>query len=823
MVLLVLDRKQNDNRNGNGSRNDQKLSPADKILLQLVTASAEDREKLIMSWCEERKLIFYTNESKNKFRVNPTYASQAQKLQMERKMDEMINLNLLNKKGSQADFDDPEFLSKLEQVNTKHYTECFQELFKDCVEESERTKSIEELTNLLIEKNKARIFEGEIRINSKNMREAYVSNASGGKDVCITGIILRKYALNGDIVKILVKNDIVDENEDEADVESEEGALDETINSESELENTLEKVDESKLKAKAKIEISKCHGCVLEIVKKIHTRQTIGTFNNVKAKKKLFLNFTPRDTRIPLISVLKSSADELKVNILQDVLYLVEIIGNWGEQPYGKIVKEIGKKNDLEVENLAILLQNNLNPQPYSNEILEKLPKEPFEIPAKELEYRMDLRKKCIFSIDPETARDLDDAVSCEVLPNGNLEIGVHISDVTYFMKENSELDDIVKEKATTIYLVNTVYHMLPVPLCLLCSLLPGSDKLAYSVFWEMKEDTAEILSTKFYRSIINNCAQLSYNHAQAIIENPGKDWNADTDSIVEFPSIHNGFTVNDVAFVIEKLQGIALLLRRKRIENGALRIDQPKLSFQLHENTGFPISFWKYEIKDSNRLIEEFMLLANISVAKFIHDKFPDSSILRQHSAPREGTVKKLIKNLSKHGFDINTGSSKDISESIVSIVHQAEFPDAANAVVNVLASKVMQRAKYFCSFDISDEGAFWHYALSIPIYTHFTSPIRRYADILVHRVLSAALEYEAPPNNPPQELQRLANVSNIQKYNAKLAGEDSSNLYFRMFVEQVKELHMRAGVVGVFSYNLEVVLIETGHVLKVYYKVSL
>lgn len=161
------------------------------------------------------------------------------------------------------------------------------------------------------------------------------------------------------------------------------------------------------------------------------------------------------------------------------------------------MVKCIGKVNSLDSENTAILLKHNLDPMPYSEEIIASVPQVPFEIPISEFAYREDLRKKCIFSIDPDTARDLDDAMSCEVLSNGNWEVGVHISDVSFFLKENDPLDLLVKEKATTIYLVNQVYHMLPLPLCLLCSLLPGADKMAYTIFWEISPENAEILSTR--------------------------------------------------------------------------------------------------------------------------------------------------------------------------------------------------------------------------------------------------------------------------------------------------------------------------------------
>ena len=249
----------------------------------------------------------------------------------------------------------------------------------------------------------------------------------------------------------------------------------------------------------------------------------------------------------------------------------------------------------------------------------------------------------------------------------------------------------LVKEKATTIYLVDNVYHMIPVPLCLLCSLLPGSDKLAYSVFWEMNEETAEVLSTRFTRSIVNSCAKLSYDHAQMIIENP-TDWN---DKQEDFPEIHNNFTIDDIANVTLKLQKLALILRNNRKEKGALKINQPKLAFSFSKDSDVPTGFFKYPMKDSNRLIEELMLLSNISVAKFIFEKFPLISLLRNHNPPNSNGIQKLMQNFMKFGVEMDMTSSRTISESIEKIVGSAPSTDAMNAVINCLTSKTMTRAK--------------------------------------------------------------------------------------------------------------------------------
>lgn len=311
-------------------------------------------------------------------------------------------------------------------------------------------------------------------------------------------------------------------------------------------------------------------------------------------------------------------------DLYKNILFVAKMV-NWKEVKYadGLLTENLGLKGDLKVESLAILREFCLDATPYGDDIKKFLPPTT-DLPAKELTYRDDLRKQCIFTIDPATARDLDDAVSCKALDNGNFEVGVHISDVSFYLEENTKLDNLVRKKATTIYMVNSVYHMLPLELCLQCSLLPGEDKLTFSVFWEMT-NKGEVISHRVSRSVINSCAQLSYEHAQKMIDDPDKIWSVD-----ELPEIYNGFTPKNISEVVNNLQGIAVCLREKRKQAGSLKIDQIKLSFRLDPLSGEPQEFFVYENKPSHRLIEEFMLLANMTVAQTIFEAFPDLAFLR-------------------------------------------------------------------------------------------------------------------------------------------------------------------------------------------------
>jgi DIS3-like exonuclease 2 len=565
-------------------------------------------------------------------------------------------------------------------------------------------------------------------------------------------------------------------------------------------------------------------GFVIDIVRRVNSRQFVGTLLPGRAAK-----MQPRDPKLPQVEVVFATLKQKMELALdsQNTLLLAEVKSWSDDKPVAEIVQVIGKVDDLAAETKAILLQNNLDVAEYSQELIDTLPSSlDYKISDEEVGRRQDLRGRCIFTIDPLTAKDLDDALSCRTLDNGNFEVGVHISDVSHFLKEESDLDTIVKDKATSIYLANYVFHMLPRQLCMLCSLLPGADKLAFTVFFEMTAE-GEVVATHFTKSVLNSCTQLAYEHAQDMIEHPEKEFDAD-----DLPPIHHGYPAGEISRVVNQLHQLSLKLRAKRMAAGALKIDQPKLSFRLNPENGRPEGYCVYPIQDSNRMIEDFMLLANQTVADYIFKKFPNISVLRCHQPPNPQGIAKLKQFFAKHLMDFGIETSRDIQESIAGIVEGAENVEAAKAVVNVLASKPMTRARYFCSgvsepeAETSGGGSeipamFSHYALSIPIYTHFTSPIRRYADVLVHRVLAAAIGCDEVPARDPDTLQALANRCNVQKYNAKIAGEESSALYFQHYVQSKKALRMKASVMGVYPYNLEVVLMETGDVVKVFYKV--
>ncbi|KAJ6640644.1 DIS3-like exonuclease 2, partial [Pseudolycoriella hygida] len=635
--------------------------------------------------------------------------------------------------------------------------------------------AIESFVKSLIQANLGRIVEGDIRVNEYDNTEAYMTNEDDDRDIYFSSTLIRQCAFHGTRVKAFA----------------------------------FTEDDRTPMKEVVKRIV---RGFVVEILDDQSRKQIVGKFDLNRTNSSTIV-IVPDDRRLPRFKIDKSSDVMLSSNAIvpqANTLYLVKL-DYWKEKkPYASLIEEIGKADELETGNRAVLLKNSLNPTVFSESILSALPKEPFVIPATEYNSRENLTKECIFTIDPSTAKDLDDAVSCTKLESGNFEVGVHISDVSYFINENSELDNVIKDQATTIYLVNKVYHMLPRQLCDLCSLLPGQDKLTFSVFWEVTPK-AEIVSTRFAKTIINSCSKFAYEHAQLMIDQPDKEFEEGN-----LPTIHR-FTSREVCEKINMLNELATILRKKRFENGCISINQKKIIFDLNDD-GEPIAFRPDDRGESNFLIEEFMLLANQSVARFIFDKFPNIAVLRNHAPPKPNMMTELVAKLETLNYKMNVSSAKTVADSIAKIIRSAGNNEALIAVLNSMIAKPMVRAEYVCSGHINNAKGLRHYALSIPIYTHFTSPIRRYPDILVHRLLAAALNIAPIPTRSPSELRQITRNCNDQKYNAKLAGEDSTNLYFLHYLRLVGPIKMRAAIKELSKgTDLHIMLIDSGHNIRV------
>lgn len=622
------------------------------------------------------------------------------------------------------------------------------------------------------------LISGVIRINHRNYKEAYVSSPCGEeKDIVISGLKDRNRSLEGDEVIVSLYLD------------------------------DLKKKDSFQK-----------NGKVVYIQDYVHPRLCVGHLQPRKKALNTYVVFSPKDSRIPRLKIPVSTLPEeyiVNPDKYDNIIFQAKIT-KWMEvsMAEGVILGMIGPAGELEVETVALLLENNIDARPYTEDFRQYYPALPFVIPEEEFAKREDLRSECIFTIDPLTAKDLDDAVSLKHLPNGNFEVGIHISDVTYFVQYDTPLDVAVRSKATSVYLVQRVYHMLPEELCLICSLLPGQDKLAFSVIYEITPN-AEVVSHRFTLSIIRSCAKFAYEHAQAIIDNPNKVWNKE-----DFPPISNGFGPADCVDIIKNLYKLSVIMRKRRFENGALRIDQPKLYFELDPDTGIPVKWNIQELKEANRLIEEFMLLANQSVAQHIYKAYPTLAFLRSHMPPHVYSMKFLAEKLSLFGIHLDIQSAGGIHSSLMKY-ETFETNDiyawARRTVMNSLCAKVMKRARYFCA-EGDDEANFHHYALNVPFYTHFTSPIRRYPDIMVHRLLAASLGMAPEPTWNNDFTKSVARNCNIQKNSAKVAGEQSSLLYLSLFLSHKGPIETFAAVFDVKDRSFDVILYGFCTTLRIY-----
>ncbi|XP_073947319.1 DIS3-like exonuclease 2 [Choristoneura fumiferana] len=660
-------------------------------------------------------------------------------------------------------------------------------------------------------KNKT-LVEGVLRINPKQFTHAYVSSSDRDEqDILIDGIKNRNRALEGDIVVVELVTECMNDDDDESENSKIDTSLDTINDGENAVSNSSNISNDpvhSRPDAKQK------RGRVVYLKEKVHNRTCIGVLKLMADKNRQKALFVPRDHRIPRLNIpFTSWPDNFYQNSksYENTLFLAKII-DWFDLRFatGKIIQSIGQSGDMITETKAILAQTDLDVTPFGREYRHLYPRLDYKIPEEEILLREDCRKLCIFSIDPSNCRDIDDAVSCRKLDNGNYEIGVHISDVSFFLTESTELDEKVAEKATTIYLVDKAYHMLPEELCMLCSLFPGVDKLAFSVFWEITEN-AEVLSHRFAKTVIHSCSQLAYEHAQAILEDR-------EDAEISFPETYNGYQYKDIYETIKILGKIGAKFRQNRFENGALRIDQPKVAFHLNPFDGLPKSFWIYESKESHQLIEEFMLLANMTVAARIYKDHPNLAFLRCHPPPSGYMLKQLAKALKPMGIDLEISTAGDLQRSLLPYVAPDNVDKGRAMVLSMLCAKPMARAKYFCVDGVEDDD-FHHYALNVPLYTHFTSPIRRYADIIVHRLLAASLSCKGSPRWEVDKIRMIAAQCNKQKYNAKKAGELSTELYTLKYIEMHSPIVTDAVVVEVREKYIDVIIVAMGLNRRIYF----
>jgi ribonuclease R len=392
-------------------------------------------------------------------------------------------------------------------------------------------------------------------------------------------------------------------------------------------------------------------------------------------------------------------------------------LSDWPESaknPIGIVKHVLGNQGENNTEMNAILAQYGF-PLEFPPQVEREANAIPEEIPAAEIAKRKDFRKVLTFTIDPADAKDFDDAISYQKLPNGNHEIGVHIADVSHYVIQGTDLDKEAYSRATSVYLVDRVIPMLPERLSNgVCSLRPHEDKLCFAAVFELDEQ-ANIQSEWYGRTVIHSDRRFSYEEAQEVIENKEGDY----------------------AQEILKLNELAYILRDRKFKNGAISFESTEVKFKLDE-AGKPIGVYVKERKDAHKLIEDYMLLANRKVAEFIAKKTKGKDkltfVYRVHDSPNMETLNTFATFASRFGYKINTKSDKEIAKSLNNLMADVEGKKEQN-ILTSLAIRSMAKAIYSTKKTS-------HYGLAFEYYTHFTSPIRRYPDVMAHRLLQTYLD---------------------------------------------------------------------------------
>ncbi|KAK9457241.1 hypothetical protein V1511DRAFT_455280 [Dipodascopsis uninucleata] len=465
--------------------------------------------------------------------------------------------------------------------------------------------------------------------------------------------------------------------------------------------------------------------------------------------------------------------------------------------PEGHYIRTLGDIESKEAETEALLLEYDVQYQQFTQSVLDCLPKEghDWRVPEDKGEPlwqgRRDLRDLLICSIDPPNCQDIDDALHARLLPNDNIEVGVHIADVSHFVKPDTPMDAEAASRGTTVYLVDKRIDMLPVLLGTdLCSLKPNVERFAFSAIWEMTQQ-GDIVSTNFTKSVIKSKEAFSYEQAQLRIDDKTQK-----DPLTESMRI---------------LLRLSKILKQKRMDAGALNLASPEVKVQTESETSDPMDVEVKQLHETNSLVEEFMLLANISVAAKIYEAFPQSAMLRRHAPPPATNFEVLADQLRVcKNMVLRTDTSRALANSLDACVDKNE--PYLNTLIRIMATRCMLAAEYFCSGTMT-YAEFGHYGLASPIYTHWTSPIRRYADIVAHRQLAAAIHYEPlhPSLRDKPKLEFICHNINQRHRNAQFAGRASVEYYVGQALKQ-RDSDAEGYVMKVFSNGFVVFVPQFG-----------
>ena len=478
----------------------------------------------------------------------------------------------------------------------------------------------------------------------------------------------------------------------------------------------------------------------------------------------------------------------------QKVLVKVVEWQSKAECPTGKVIEILGDAGDHQTEINAILDNYGL-PYNFKKEVEDYANELDTSITKEEIKKRRDMRKILTFTIDPKDAKDFDDALSFQILANGNFEVGIHIADVSHYLKEGTILDDEAYQRATSVYLVDRVVPMLPEVLSNnACSLRPLEEKYTFSAVFELN-DKAELINQWFGRTVTYSDARFSYEEAQYIIENKNID-------IPKHIALNKKAykTTHQIKDAVLNLDKLAKILREKRMNNGAISFDKVEVKFNLSPSNT-PKGVYFKTSKDANKLIEEFMLLANKKVAEYVGKQSPKKTfIYRVHDVPDQQKLESLQRVVSQFGHQLNLKQTNQISSALNKLLSNVVGKKEQN-LVDTLTIRCMSKAEY-STHNIG------HYGLSFDYYSHFTSPIRRYPDVMVHRLLQHSLDGNSSVSETSFE-EKCKHSSAMENLATK-AERDSIKYMQIKYMQDKKDTTFVGVISGVTEWGMYVEIIE-------------
>lgn len=660
------------------------------------------------------------------------------------------------------------------------------------------------------------LIRGTLRVNKRNRSDAYVTSDDLESDIYICGSRDRNRALEGDVVAIKlvdVEKVLREKKEKEEAKLARNGGKVPTRRPDEEDENEIifggdEDIDKVK---------PKYSGVVVAILERAQNQVFSGSLTLMRPNNKRSQDdksdeskeaprivwFKPTDKRVPLIAIpIEQAPEDFVTNAVDyENKLFVGSIKRWpitSLHPFGTLERELGVIEDLNVQTKALLADNNAAMSDFNDAVKACLPQTPFELSEIEIAQRRDLRSQRVFTIDSNGTKIQDDAISVQRLGDETFEISVHVADVSAFIEPHSPLDKEARARASSVDLVHHIVPLVPEALTQeITNLSPNQDRLALSVIWKISKE-GKVLDTWLGKTVVQSSAHLTLDDAEAMLS--GKTTEK------TYGELQNQLE-EDLAILDE----ISTNMQSTRCINGAMHLSRDELEFQFGEDQ-IPTDVTLKKKNALRRITREFKILANISVAQKISSCLPEQTILRRQAPPIESKIVELQQYVKKLGYDISISSAGDLQKSVDTIEDEQ-----VRKAITIIILKTLQPPKYFCTGTM-DILKYSHYSLNLPLYTHFTSPSRRFADLIVQRQLKCALDKEANFYLERDTIQKTSQHCNVKKEAALNARHQSSMLFLALYFNDLAKkansnvVFADAIVVATFDGYFDVVLTQFG-----------